>query len=151
MEKPPIYPKPPLEDFSTRFVRWGIENLNGGLCGASDLDDGIAPILRHLYLDHKSADPAVRVTLLLARKIVVETLPLPPLLLLGRLLGRSGFFLFAFLSKMLFQCRLLGENGVYLVVEVFDHDLRLEVDAVIVLRAAAVLFLLPAQDAVQML
>ncbi len=56
---------------------------------------------------------------------------------------QSGLFSAFPLRELLFQCGLLGEDGVDLVVEVFDHDLRLEVDLVIVLRAAAVFFLLP--------
>ena len=50
---------------------------------------------------------------------------------------------FALLRQLFFQCGLSGQDGIDLVVEVFDHDLRLEVDLIIVLCTAAVLFLLP--------
>ena len=42
-----------------------------------------------------------------------------------------------------FQCGLSGQDGIDLVVEILDHDLRLEVDLIIVLCTTAVLFLLP--------
>ncbi len=62
---------------------------------------------------------------------------------LGRCAGSfctgSGPNLFFFLlDQLLFQCRLLGQDGVDFVVEVFDHDFGLEIDLVIILRAAAV-------------
>ena len=60
--------------------------------------------------------------------------------------GPPSFLLGAFavlLGQLFFQRGLSGEDGIYLVVEVFDHDLGFEVDLIIVLRAAAVLFLLP--------
>ena len=50
---------------------------------------------------------------------------------------------FALLRQLFFQCGLSGENGIYLVVKILDHDLCLEVDLIIVLCTAAVLFLLP--------
>ena len=44
---------------------------------------------------------------------------------------------------LLFQYRLLGQDGVDFVVEVFDHDFGFKIDLIIVLRAAAILLLLP--------
>ena len=41
--------------------------------------------------------------------------------------------------QLLFQYRLLGKNRVDLVVKVLNHNLGLEIDLVIILRAAAML------------
>ena len=61
----------------------------------------------------------------------------------GGSIPRSGIYIsagFAFSSarllQLLFQLRLLGEDGVDLVVDVLDHDFRFEVDLVVVFRAA---------------
>ena len=53
---------------------------------------------------------------------------------------RRDFCLFALLLEMLFECSFAGEDGIYLVVEVFDHDLRFEVDLIIVLRTQSLHF-----------
>ena len=50
---------------------------------------------------------------------------------------------FALLRQLFFQCGLSGQDGIDLVVKILDHDLCLEVDLIIVLCTAAVLFLLP--------
>ena len=47
------------------------------------------------------------------------------------------------LGQLFFQCGLSGQDGIDLVVKILDHDLRFEVDLIIVLCTAAVLFLLP--------
>ena len=61
----------------------------------------------------------------------------------GIYVGTGFVFLSGLLLQLLFQLRLLGEDGVDLVVDVLDHDFRFEVDLVVVFRAAAVFFLLP--------
>ena len=56
-----------------------------------------------------------------------------------RLGGTPGFFCLRFglflLLQFFLQCRLLGKNGVDLVVKVFDHNLGFKIDLVIILRA----------------
>ena len=50
--------------------------------------------------------------------------------------------IFAIVLQPLFQCGLLGKNGVYFIVQVLDHDLGLQVDFIVIFRSAAVFFLL---------
>ena len=50
--------------------------------------------------------------------------------------------IFAIVLQPFFQCGLLGKNGIYLIVQILDHDLGLQVDFIVIFRSAAVFFLL---------